>query len=109
LAYVVGNRAGLAPLGLHDTKNLLVVTAHPDDECLFFSPSILGILDAFPNLRGGLLSLSTGKISSQLTFLKMRLERSCGSLQGIIMESGIHGKLNLRAPAKPLASMPKDA
>ena len=41
-----------------DEKSVLLVTAHPDDECMFFSPTIL-------NLRRSstvhLLCLSTGK------------------------------------------------
>lgn len=48
-------------------KNVLVVTAHPDDECMFFSPAIL-------NLRRcstiNLLCLSTGKsvFSSHISY-----------------------------------------
>jgi N-acetylglucosaminylphosphatidylinositol deacetylase len=63
LAYVVGNDARLLPPALHQAKSLLIVTAHPDDECLFFAPSILGVLDKNPNIVGGLLVLSTGKIT----------------------------------------------
>ena len=63
LAYVVGNDARLLPPALYQAKNLLIVTAHPDDECLFFAPSILGVLDKNPNIVGGLLVLSTGKVT----------------------------------------------
>jgi N-acetylglucosaminylphosphatidylinositol deacetylase len=62
VAYVVGYDARLLPPALQQAKNLLIVTAHPDDECLFFAPSILGVLDKNPNIVGGLLVLSTGKI-----------------------------------------------
>jgi N-acetylglucosaminylphosphatidylinositol deacetylase len=40
------------------------VTAHPDDECLFFSPSILGVLDRNRDITGGLLVMSTGKAAA---------------------------------------------
>lgn len=47
-------------------KNVLVVTAHPDDECMFFSPAIL-------NLRRcstiNLLCLSTGKSVNFISYL----------------------------------------
>jgi hypothetical protein len=74
LAYIVGNDARLLPPALHQAKNLLIVTAHPDDECLFFAPSILGVLDKNknPNIVGGLLVLSTGKVillTNQSSFL----------------------------------------
>lgn len=60
IANVVGNDARILPPQLQHAKNLLVVTAHPDDECLFFSPSILGVLDRNKNVMGGLLVMSTG-------------------------------------------------
>lgn len=40
-----------------DNKTVLVVTAHPDDECMFFSPTILN-LKGFSTIH--LLCLSTG-------------------------------------------------
>jgi N-acetylglucosaminylphosphatidylinositol deacetylase len=60
LAYVVGRDARLLPPELLQAKNVLIVTAHPDDECLFFSPSILGVLDRNRAINGGLLVMSTG-------------------------------------------------
>jgi hypothetical protein len=39
------------------------VTAHPDDECLFFAPSILGTLDGNPDIKGALLVMSTGALT----------------------------------------------
>ncbi len=62
LAYLLGSDSRLLPPELQHAKNLLIVTAHPDDECLFFSPSILGILDRSHHVRGGLLVMSTGTI-----------------------------------------------
>ncbi|OXG30841.1 N-acetylglucosaminylphosphatidylinositol deacetylase [Cryptococcus neoformans Ze90-1] len=46
----------IAPLG--DKPSALIVTAHPDDEVMFFSPTILGLIGAGWNVRG--LCLSTG-------------------------------------------------
>ncbi len=61
LAYLLGSDARLLPIELQGAKNLLIVTAHPDDECLFFSPSILGVLDRNHHINGGLIVMSTGK------------------------------------------------
>jgi len=63
VAYVVGSDARLLPSSLQGAKDLLIVTAHPDDECLFFAPSILGVLDRNNEVRGSLLVMSTGKIA----------------------------------------------
>lgn len=60
VAYVVGSDARILPPQLLAAKNLLIVTAHPDDECLFFAPSILGVLDRNRAVTGGLLVMSTG-------------------------------------------------
>lgn len=62
LAYMVGGDARLLPPELAKAKNLLIVTAHPDDECLFFSPSILGVLDRNKSIKGGLVVMSTGMV-----------------------------------------------
>lgn len=61
VAYIVGSDARILPPQLLAAKSLLIVTAHPDDECLFFSPSILGILDRNRDITGGLLVMSTGE------------------------------------------------
>lgn len=60
LAYIVGRDARLLPPELLHANNVLIVTAHPDDECLFFSPTILGVLDRNRAINGGLLVMSTG-------------------------------------------------
>lgn len=62
LAYLLGGDARLLPPELLRAKNLLVVTAHPDDECLFFAPSILGVLDRNRDARGALVVMSTGML-----------------------------------------------
>lgn len=66
VAYVVGSDARLLPAELQNAKNLLIVTAHPDDECLFFAPSILGVLDRNHEVRGSLLVMSTGEDMSEV-------------------------------------------
>jgi N-acetylglucosaminylphosphatidylinositol deacetylase len=60
LADIIGKDPRLFPPALRQARSLLVVTAHPDDECLFFSPSILGVLSGSPEITGGLVVLSTG-------------------------------------------------
>lgn len=64
VAYLVGSDARILPPQLLSAQNLLIVTAHPDDECLFFSPSILGVLDRNKAMTGGLLVMSTGNHSA---------------------------------------------
>lgn len=61
VAYLVGSDTRILPPQLLAAKSLLIVTAHPDDECLFFSPSILGVLDRNRGVTGALLVMSTGK------------------------------------------------
>ncbi|KAL2156633.1 hypothetical protein VTH82DRAFT_1378 [Thermothelomyces myriococcoides] len=60
VAYLVGSDTRILPPQLLAAKSLLIVTAHPDDECLFFSPSILGVLDRNRGVTGALLVMSTG-------------------------------------------------
>lgn len=52
-------------------KSLLVVTAHPDDETLFFAPSILGVLDE-GSTRGGLLVMSNGELIFHSLFFSLK-------------------------------------
>lgn len=63
IGYLVGGDARLLPSSLQGAKNLLIVTAHPDDETLFFAPSILGVLDRNHDVKGGLLVISTGELA----------------------------------------------
>lgn len=69
VAYLVGSDARILPPQLLAARNLLIVTAHPDDECLFFAPSILGVLDRNRGINGGLLVMSTGILSNELFML----------------------------------------
>ncbi|EFY94990.1 GlcNAc-PI de-N-acetylase [Metarhizium robertsii] len=80
LAYMVGGDARLLPPELSKAKNLLIVTAHPDDECLFFSPSILGVLDRNKSIKGGLVVMSTGNNYGLGETRKKELLGSCAAL-----------------------------
>ncbi|KAH7360066.1 putative deacetylase LmbE-like domain-containing protein [Rhexocercosporidium sp. MPI-PUGE-AT-0058] len=80
LAYVVGSDFRLLPAELQQAKNLLIVTAHPDDECLFFAPSILGVLDRNLDTVGGLLVMSTGNNEGIGETRKAELQGSCAAL-----------------------------
>ncbi|CAK7233992.1 hypothetical protein SEUCBS140593_008787 [Sporothrix eucalyptigena] len=81
IAYLVGGDVRLLPQELQGAKNLLVVTAHPDDECLFFAPSILGVLDRNRGVHGSLLSMSTGNNYGIGDLRKKELTGSCAALQ----------------------------
>ncbi|SPQ22994.1 639a7789-5f66-48dc-94c0-d87af1cab84a [Thermothielavioides terrestris] len=85
IAYIVGSDARILPPQLLAAKNLLIVTAHPDDECLFFSPSILGVLDRNRAITGGLLVMSTGNNYGLGDVRKKELQGSCKAL-------GIHSE-----------------
>ncbi|KAL1838454.1 hypothetical protein VTJ49DRAFT_2651 [Mycothermus thermophilus] len=81
IAYLVGSDARILPPQLQTAKNLLVVTAHPDDECLFFSPSILGVLDRRKReMTGGLLVMSTGNNYGLGETRQKELQGSCRAL-----------------------------
>lgn len=61
LAYYLANDPRLVPVAFQRAKSILLVTAHPDDETLFFSPSITYRRDD-PHLQRGLLVLSSGRL-----------------------------------------------
>ncbi|KAK4238976.1 hypothetical protein C8A03DRAFT_14601 [Achaetomium macrosporum] len=85
IAYIVGSDARILSPQLLAAKNLLIVTAHPDDECLFFSPSILGVLDRNKAITGGLLVMSTGNNYGLGETRRQELQGSCQAL-------GIHSQ-----------------
>ncbi|XP_072042395.1 N-acetylglucosaminyl-phosphatidylinositol de-N-acetylase-like [Amphiura filiformis] len=58
------------------TKNVLIVTAHPDDECMFFSPTILH-LNSTPNVNVHILCLSSGNFYGLGHLRKKELVASC--------------------------------
>lgn len=59
-------------------KNVLFVTAHPDDECMFFGPSIVNILRM--GCRVHLLCLSSGGYYKISWLRKKELRQSCAAL-----------------------------
>lgn len=66
-------RTESAPLG---NKNILLVIAHPDDEVMFFGPTLVGITNATSNNNIRVLCLSNGM------FLKREVLR-VGDADGI--------------------------
>ncbi|KAK0639928.1 putative deacetylase LmbE-like domain-containing protein [Cercophora newfieldiana] len=80
IAYVVGDDARILPPQLLGARNLLIVTAHPDDECLFFAPSILGVLGRNRAMTGGLLVMSTGNNYGIGDLRRTELAGSCKAL-----------------------------
>lgn len=69
----------LAHAPLFDSGNILLLTAHPDDECMFFAPTLLGLLDGTgmdkrPKLHS--LCLSVGNADGLGDVRRHELERS---------------------------------
>jgi N-acetylglucosaminylphosphatidylinositol deacetylase len=63
LALVVNHLRPSYKEKIASVKNILLVVAHPDDECMFFAPSILGLnklLSSHPSSKIHVVSLSTG-------------------------------------------------
>jgi N-acetylglucosaminylphosphatidylinositol deacetylase len=56
-------------------KGVLLITAHPDDECMFFAPTILAFKQA--GIQLSLLCLSTGDYDGLGTIRAKELEASC--------------------------------
>ncbi|KAI8140435.1 putative deacetylase LmbE-like domain-containing protein [Fennellomyces sp. T-0311] len=59
-----------------DAKNVLILTAHPDDECMFFGPTITA-LRSMSKARLHVLCLSTGNADGLGATRKKELTRSC--------------------------------
>jgi len=60
---------------LHQHSTALLVTAHPDDECMFFAPTILELRQAAINMH--LLCLSTGGFYGLGKTREKELVKSC--------------------------------
>ena len=45
-----------------ESKQVLILTAHPDDECMFFGPTITALRSGSSKTRVHVLCLSTGII-----------------------------------------------
>jgi N-acetylglucosaminylphosphatidylinositol deacetylase len=63
---------------IENTKNFLIVVAHPDDECLFFSPTILGLISR--GKIGHILVLSKGNSLGLGPIREKELNGSCQKL-----------------------------
>lgn len=60
---------------IKDKSRVLIVTAHPDDECMFFAPTILNLLRQ--NCHVYLLCLSSGGFYNESSIRKEELRQSC--------------------------------
>lgn len=59
LAYPLANDPRLVPVAFQEARSILLVTAHPDDETLFFSPTIT-YRQNDANVKRSLLVISSG-------------------------------------------------
>ncbi|OCL09954.1 N-acetylglucosaminyl-phosphatidylinositol de-N-acetylase, a glycan bosynthesis protein [Glonium stellatum] len=80
LAYVVPTHYGLFPVTLLNAKSPLLVVAHPDDESLFFSPTILRLTEKPVQSTVNLLVLSTGNNYGVGATRQKELQESCRRL-----------------------------
>jgi LmbE family N-acetylglucosaminyl deacetylase len=60
-------------------KNILLVIAHPDDEVMFFGPSLIGVTNAIADNTVSVLCLSNGL--SQQTLLRIGNADGLGSIR----------------------------
>lgn len=65
-------------------KRVLLLTAHPDDECMFFSPTILNLASRIQSLQ--VLCLSIGNDQGLGSIRKAELEKSCKVLADDVIE-----------------------
>ena len=73
------NLRSFIPMEIDRSEKFLVVVAHPDDECLFFSPTILGLISR--GKQAHLLVFSTGNSESLGPIREKELNQSCQQLQ----------------------------
>ncbi|KAI0631047.1 LmbE-like protein [Trametes polyzona] len=62
-----------------EVSNILLLTAHPDDECMFFAPTLLGLLDgsgSYPRPNVHSICLSVGNADGLGGVRRRELERS---------------------------------
>jgi N-acetylglucosaminylphosphatidylinositol deacetylase len=74
----IKNIQSFIPMEIENIKNFVIVVAHPDDECLFFSPTILGLISR--GKTGHILVLSTGNSLGLGTIRQKELKESCRKL-----------------------------
>ncbi|CAE8604683.1 unnamed protein product [Polarella glacialis] len=76
-----GCSEALAAYGIRPQDSVLLVVAHPDDEAMFFWPTLLGLRSA--GVRLSVLCLSTGNFDGLGAVRRAEMQRSCASL-GIV-------------------------
>jgi N-acetylglucosaminylphosphatidylinositol deacetylase len=74
----IKNLQSFIPMEIRNTKKFLIVVAHPDDECLFFSPTILGLISR--EKIGHILVFSTGNSNGLGPIREKELNGSCQKL-----------------------------
>jgi N-acetylglucosaminylphosphatidylinositol deacetylase len=78
LAYLVpSNSPFLIPASLLEARRPLLVTAHPDDESLFFGPTVLGVGEAGNLKEVRILVLSSGNNYGLGSARKSELKEAC--------------------------------
>jgi N-acetylglucosaminylphosphatidylinositol deacetylase len=76
LAYAYASIAQFQKLLPFTTNNVLILIAHPDDECMFFGPTITS-LRTLTKSRVHVLCLSTGNADGLGSLRKKELVKSC--------------------------------
>ncbi|KAH9810675.1 putative deacetylase LmbE-like domain-containing protein [Melampsora americana] len=76
---ILSDHSSLFPISLRNSKSTLIIVAHPDDECLFFGPSIISILKK-TKTHGALLVLSSGNHYGLGEIRRIELKASCHEL-----------------------------
>jgi N-acetylglucosaminylphosphatidylinositol deacetylase len=71
----IKNLQSFIPMEIENSKNFLIVVAHPDDECLFFSPTIIALTSR--GKLGHVLVLSTGNSLGLGPIREKELKGSC--------------------------------
>ncbi|RAK80053.1 PIG-L family deacetylase [Aspergillus fijiensis CBS 313.89] len=79
LAYPLADDPRLVPASVQRARHILLVTAHPDDETLFFSPTIL-YHRTNPEVTRALLVLSCGNYNGLGDTRQEEIHRSCDRL-----------------------------
>ncbi|KAE8317094.1 putative deacetylase LmbE-like domain-containing protein [Aspergillus transmontanensis] len=79
LAYSLANDPRLVPIAFQEAKSILLVTAHPDDETLFFSPTIT-YRENDANVKRSLLVISSGNYDGLGDKRQSELHSSCEKL-----------------------------
>ncbi|EAW19953.1 PIG-L family deacetylase [Aspergillus fischeri NRRL 181] len=82
LAYYLANDPRLVPVAFQEARSILLVTAHPDDETLFFSPSITYRRED-QHVQRALLVISSGDYDGIGERRRQEIHDSC-SVLGIV-------------------------